>query len=51
LNEPWRNVLAMPWDEVIRAVAAGQDIEDEGGAGAQNRLLSAALERLCASSE
>lgn len=36
----------MPWDEIIRAVHEGQEIEAEDGAGAQIRLLNALMAKM-----
>lgn len=34
-------MLRLPWDEIVRCVNEGQEIEADDGAGAQIRALSA----------
>ncbi len=36
----------MPWDEIVRTVHEGQEIEADYGAGAQIRLLSDLLAKM-----
>lgn len=46
MNETYRDVLTFPWPEVLRVVKAGQDIEEDDGAGAQIGLLRDLIARL-----
>jgi hypothetical protein len=45
-NERYRDILTFPWPEVMRIVKAGQDIEEDDGAGAQIGLLRDLIARL-----
>ncbi len=46
MNEPWSRVLCFPWVEIVQNVFEAQQIEDEGGAGSQMKLLGSILEAL-----
>ena len=43
LNERFSDVLTMPWDEMLLAVADAQEIEAEDGVGAILKMLGGAF--------
>jgi hypothetical protein len=41
LHEPYRQVLAMRWDEMLLALSEAQALEAEDGSGLMRQLLEA----------
>jgi hypothetical protein len=41
MHESWSDVMRLPWDEIVRCVYEGQEIEADDGAGAQIKALTA----------